>query len=159
MRYKIRERIFSIGDNFVIRDEYDNEKFIVKEELLTLGKKLRIMSLDGKELIYIKQELLTFMPKYNIYSEGNHLATVNKEFTFFKPKFNIDSNSGYYSVEGDVFSHDFVLIKDNEAVATINKQWFSLSDTYGIDIKDDLDQAFILSLVIVIDQVLHDKKN
>ena len=33
------------------------------------------------------------------------------------------------------------------------------SDTYGVDIADDEDYGFILALVIVIDQVLHDDED
>lgn len=85
---------------------------------------------------------------------------VKKKFTFLHARFNIDSIYGPYSLEGvDIFAHSFVLMKDGQTVATVNKKFFSLSDTYGVEITSDTDHAFILALVIIIDQVLHDNKN
>jgi uncharacterized protein YxjI len=49
-----------------------------------------------------------------------------------------------------------VLTKQGQLVATISKAFFALADTYGVDIAANEDQAFILALVIVLDQVLFD---
>lgn len=84
---------------------------------------------------------------------------VKKQFTFFKPKFNIESNFGYYELHGNIFDHDFELTKNNSVCAVISKKWFSLTDTYGIDISENEDHAFILSLIIVLDKVIDDQQN
>jgi len=41
-------------------------------------------------------------------------------------------------------------------VAAVSKKWFSWTDTYGIDIFYDDNQDFIIALVIIIDQSIHD---
>ena len=45
--------------------------------------------------------------------------------------------------------------KDGKRVAKISKGLISFSDTYSVDIYSE-NEAFILALVIVIDQILHD---
>jgi len=50
-------------------------------------------------------------------------------------------------------------MKNGVPVAVVSKKFFSFSDTYGVDIADNENHAFILALVIVIDQVLHDNEN
>ena len=120
-----------------------------------------IVSYSG--VIKIQQELLHLHPTYNILSarqedSDRQLATLKKKFTFFKHKFEIDSVYGQYSIEGDIFAHSFVLNKNGYTVATVSKQFFSFSDTYGVEISGTEDHAFILALIIVIDQVLHDNK-
>ena len=159
MRFKIKEKIFSFGDNFVIRNEYDEDKYYVKGKVFSLGDKLRLYNMNNEELIYIEQKLFKFLPEFNLYSNGKSIATVKKEFAFFKPRFNIDSDLGNYRVEGDFFSHEFNILKENSVVAAVSKQWFSFSDTYGVDIDDTENPAFMLALVIIIDQVLHDDNN
>jgi uncharacterized protein YxjI len=159
MRYKIRQRIFSIGDSFTIKDEYDNDRYEVQGKVFSLGNKLRIYDLAGRELAYIEQELFHLFPTYNIYLEGGHAASVKKELSFFRPSFVIDSSMGNYTVDGDIFSHEFQILKYGRPVASVSKTWFSFSDSYGVDIEDTENQAFMLALVIVIDQVLYDKKN
>jgi uncharacterized protein YxjI len=111
----------------------------------------------------IQQELLHLHPTFNILSARNgesdrQLAVVKKKFSFLHQKFNIDSIYGQYSLEGlDIFAHSFTLTKNGRVVATVSKKFFSLSDSYGVEIAGDEDQAFILALVIVLDQVLYDK--
>lgn len=156
MRYQIRQRIFSLGDNFVIKGENDEPRFIVKGKVLSFGDKLSLQDLNGNELFYIEQKLFKFLPEYYIFHNGMNVANVKKEFSFFKPKFHIESQYGTYSMEGDIFGHDFNVLKDGRTAAYVSKKWFAFSDTYGVDIDDHEDQAFLLALVIVIDQVIHD---
>ena len=57
----------------------------------------------------------------------------------------------------DIFAHSFTLTKNEQTVAVVSKEFFSLSDSYGVEISGGEDHAFILALVIVLDQVLYDK--
>jgi uncharacterized protein YxjI len=116
-------------------------------------------------LIKIQQELLHLHPTFNLLSARNgesdrQLAVLKKKFTFFHNKFNIDSIYGQYCLEGlDIFAHSFTLTKNGRVAANVSKKFFSFSDSYGVEIAGDEDQAFILALVIVLDQILYDDKN
>lgn len=158
MKYLIREKIFTIGDKFVIRDEMDRPKFQVVGKVFAIGNKLNIYSMSGDELVYIEEKVLRFLPEYNIYIGRDLIATVKKELTFFKPRFKISSDFGEFTIDGDIFSHNFSIYKDGREISVISKKWFALSDTYGVDIDERENQAFILALVIVLDQVLYDNK-
>jgi uncharacterized protein YxjI len=113
-------------------------------------------------LVKIHQEVFRLHRTYNILSardgdSDRSLAVVKKKFSLIHPKFDIESVYGQYSIEGlDIFAHSFILKKQGQVVATISKAFFSLADTYGVEIAANEDQVFILSLVIVIDQVLYD---
>jgi len=159
MRFVVRQKIFSFGDNFIIKDELGNEHYIVKGKVFSLGDKLRIMDMNGQELIYIEQKLFRFLPEYTIYEKGVPIARVKKEFTFFRPKFSVESSLGNFTVEGNVWGMDFSILRNGYCVAQVSKRWFSWADTYGVDILESEDYPFILALVIVIDQVLHDNNH
>lgn len=159
MRYILRQKIFALSDKFYIKDEGDRPKYYVEGRLFTFGDKLKLFDLEGTELMYIEQKLFRFLPEYYIYRVGKLVAKVKKEFTFFRPKFNIESAYGDFTIEGDIFAHDFTILKDRKPVASVSKKWLSFSDTYYVDIADDEDHPFILSLVIVLDQVFHDNHN
>lgn len=159
MKFYIREKIFSIGDKFSIKDVSGNDVFNVDGKIFSLGNKLRIYDLHKNEIVYIEQKLLKLLPEYNIYLNGNYAAKVKKKFTFFSNRFDIDSNMGNFQIEGDFFAHDFSIVKNDRIVAEINKKWVAFGDTYEIDINEEENYAFILAMVIVIDQVLHDNKN
>jgi len=159
MRYLVKQRAFSFGDSYAIKDEDGNDKFLVKGEVFTMGHKLRLLDTSGLELIYIEQELFHFKPTFNIYDRGNYVATVKKELSFFNANFSIESSKGNYNIEGELFSHEFSIVKDGIKLAHVSKEWFSFADSYGIEIDDNENQEFILSLVIVLDEILYNDKN
>lgn len=158
MKFLIKEKIFTFADRFDIEDEYGNSQYKVVGEIFTFGNKLRLFDINGREIIYIEQKLFRFLPEYHIYKLGNLVAKINKEFTFFTPHFQIESNYGDLTIEGDVFRHEFNILRNGQVIAWISKKWISLSDTYSIDILEGEDEAFLLSIVITLDQIFYDGK-
>ncbi len=156
MRYLVRQKIFSLSDRFHIQDEYGNIRFEVEGKIFSLGNKLRIYDMDGRELIYIEQKLWRLLPEYNIYKGSSLVARVKRELTFFKPRFTIESQYGDLTIDGDIFAHNFNILKNGRPIAWVSKKWMSLSDTYTVEIAPGEDEAFILSLAIVLDQILYD---
>src|SRR5262245_43862931 len=91
MKYLMRQKIFAIGDDFVIKDETGADRFKVDGKVFTIGNKLSFEDLAGRELAFIKQKILSFAPRYEIYRDGNLAAVVKKElFTLFHCKFVVD---------------------------------------------------------------------
>jgi uncharacterized protein YxjI len=159
LRYQVKQKVFSFGDSYTIKDEYGEDRYVVRGEIFSFGHKLTVEDMSGIQVAYIEQKLLKFMPEYSIFLRGQLAAKVKKEFTFFTPKFYIDSNMGNYTIEGEIFSHEFSILKGGNSVSTISKEWFSFSDSYGVDIADSENQPFLLALVIVIDEVLYDHRD
>lgn len=159
MRYIIREKIFSFSDSFTINDERNNPCYEVRGKVFSFGNKLDLYDMSGNHKLYIEQKLFRLLPEYTIYKGDREVAKVFREFTFFKPKYTIDSRYGNFTIDGDVFAHEFNILKDGSIVAWVSKQWISFSDTYTVDVLSEEDQPFILSLVIVLDQIHHDNRN
>lgn len=159
MRYLIKEKIFSFADRFTIEDNQGYPRYEVVGKLLSLGNKLKLYNKTGEELIYIEQKIFRFLPEYLIYRNGNIVGRIKKELTFLKPRFNIESSYGNFTLDGDVFHHEFNISKDGNPIAWISKKWISLSDTYTVDILEEEDHSFILAIIIVLDQIFYDNRN
>ena len=52
-RYQIREKIFSLGDNFKIKDESGQDVFTVRSKLFSVGDKLVLEDMNGKYITNI----------------------------------------------------------------------------------------------------------
>lgn len=159
MKYIVKEKIFSIGDNFTIKNSNGENVFQVISKVLTIGDKLRIVDMQGREHIYIEQKIFKFLPEYSIFQGDNLIAQVKKKVTFFNHRFVIESIMGDYEIDGNVLAHDFFIMKNGNEVANIKKAWISWSDTYEVQVDPVENQAFILALCIVLDQIIHDDKN
>jgi uncharacterized protein YxjI len=159
MRYIMKQKLFSFGDKFAIRNEKDEDVFFVNGEVFSLGHKLSFEDAQGNELLYISQKVLSFQPTYQLYRGGEHVATIQKElFTFFKCAFDIHiDDKGDLSAEGDLSDHEYTFNRDGEAIAQVSKQWFSWADTYGVEIADGEDPLLILASTVVIDMCCHQR--
>ncbi|CAF3855903.1 unnamed protein product [Rotaria sp. Silwood1] len=165
-RYQIREKIILFADNFIIKDEMGQDAYAVRSKIVSFQKSFHIEDMLGNGMIKIEQGFPHLHPTYNILSARHgdfcrQLGVLKQQFELlFHKKFNIDSVYGQYCLESlDISAHSFILTKNGRIVATINKTYFSTSDTYGVEIAADEDQAFILAIVIVLDQILYNNYN
>lgn len=159
MKLYMRQHVFTWGDKFSIYDEAEKEAYYVEGEVLTFGKKLHLYALDGTELAYIEQELLTFLPTYHIYQNGIEIAEIIKEFSLFSQKYNVSGLE--WCVFGDWLAHEYEMVDANDnTVVSVSKEWIKLSwgDAYEIQIADGIDVSAALSVVLVIDACLAQKK-
>jgi len=159
MKYIVRQKVFSLTDRFSIKDEFENERFVVNSEILTLAKKLHLEDNAGNALFYIEQKLFRFPAVYEIYQGEKLYASLKRKLSFLKPRIEIDQNGTPYYIAGDAFSHEFTVTRGNTVVAAISKKWFAFSDTYGVEVSGNEPAAFIMALVICIDEIIyHGKK-
>ena len=161
MRYLMRERILSWGDDFTIRDADGRDVYYIDGKVFSFGDKLSLQDMNGNELARIDQKLLSFGPQYDIERGGKTVATVKKHlFTFFRHKFTVDvPGPDDLEAQGSFLDHEYTFQRQGREVARVSKRWFSFSDSYGIDINDGEDDVLILAAAVVIDLVSHPDKS
>jgi uncharacterized protein YxjI len=161
MRYVMKQKLFSWGDDFYIRDAEGREVFFVDGKAFSLGNKLSFQDLNRNELAFIAQKLLSWGPTYEIHRNGALAAVVKRElFSFLKHRFTVDvPGPDDLEAEGDFFDHEYTFTRNGRTVAAVSKQWFSWSDTYGVDIADGEDHVLILASTVVIDMICHTDQN
>jgi uncharacterized protein YxjI len=157
MRFVMKQKLFSWGDDFYIKDEDGQDIFFVDGKAFSLGDQLSFQDLSGNELAFIKQKLLSWGPTYEIYRAGQLYAVVKKSFfSFLSYKFTVDvPGPDDLEAQGDFLDHEYSFNRSGNMVAEISKRWFSWTDTYGVDIVDGEDTILILACTVVIDMVCH----
>ena len=161
MRYILKQKLFSLGGAFYIKDDQGQDVFLVEGKVFSFGHQLSFRDMAGNELAFIQQKLLSWGPTYEIYRDGQLFAVVKKElFHFFKHVFTVDvPGPNDLVAEGDFFDLEFTFRRNEREVAVVSRRWLSLADTYGVDIADDEDDITILASTVVIDMVRADRKN
>ena len=151
MKLYIREKVFSWGDKFTVKDACGNDKYIVQGEVFSFGKKLHVYDMTGREVAFIKQELWSLLPKYYVFCNGNQVAEIKKEFTFLFPKYSIAGLG--WEIHGSFMEHDYEITKGGYSIVSIRKEWMTWGDTYELDIADPGDELVALAVVLTIDCV------
>ncbi len=158
MRYVMKQKILSWGDDFTIRDSNESVAYQVKGKVFSIGDKLSFQDASGRELAHIAQKLLAWGPTYEVQRGNDVLAVVKKKlFTFFKCSFTVDvPGPDDLHAQGNLLDHEYEFTRHGKTVARVSKKWFSWSDTYGIDIEDGEDEVLILCSAVVIDMACHE---
>ena len=153
MRYVLRQKMLAWGDDFTIRDERDEPAFYVDGKLLSLGSKLSFQDAARNELLSIRQKLLAWRPTYHLLRRGRLTAVVQRKLlTVFRPRFFIRVVDGPdLSVQGDLLGYDYAFTREGQEVARVSKKWFTLADTYGVEVAARQDPVLILACAVVID--------
>lgn len=157
MRYVLKQKFLSWGDDFYVQDEHGRNVFYVDGKVFSIGEKLSFQDMEGNELAFISQKLLAWGPTYEIYRDSQLAAVVKKSlFTFFHCQFTVDvPGPDDLEAEGDFFDHEYAFSRAGRSVANVSKRWFSLTDTYGVEIAAGEDDILILASSVVIDIVCH----
>jgi uncharacterized protein YxjI len=107
----------------------------------------------GREVAQVHRKLVAMRPTYQISAGGQEVAEVRKHFfTPFRDRFTIDiPGPDDLEMMGDLFDHEYTICRGDQTVATISKRWFSVRDTYAVDVAPGQDDLLILASVLALD--------
>ena len=154
-KYRMREKMFAIGDDFWIENEEGERAFKVDGKALRVRDTLVLEEASGGELYTIQEKKLSIRDKMEIERGGATVATVKKALiTPLRDRFSIDVEGGEdMEAKGNIVDHEYKIERDGKTVAEISKRWFRVRDTYGIEIAPGQDEALILAVSVCIDRM------
>jgi uncharacterized protein YxjI len=153
MRYMIREKFFRLGEDSTIMNETGQPVFEVDGKILSLHDRLIVRDMAGNEVVNVHRRLLTLTPTYEITRGADTLATFRKHFfSPFVDRFTVDiPGPDDLEMSGSLFEHEYTISRGDQVVAVVSKQWFSMTETYGVDIASGQDDLLILACVLALD--------
>jgi uncharacterized protein YxjI len=157
-RYKMRQRLLSIGEDYTIEDERGEPVYKVDGKVLRIRETFVIEDLRGNEVATIREKKLALRDSMKILRGGDTIATIRKAWISpFRDKFNVEVEGGGDLVaQGNILDHEYEIRRGSETVAHISKRWLTIRDTYGIDVAPGEDDGLILTLAVAIDEMAHD---
>ena len=139
----------TLADRYAIRDEQGEDVYTARGQWMSLGKKIRVTDRDGKEVGFLHRKLGTLRPQYLIEIPGLPEFTVVRELVFLRIQYSIHIMD--WTVEGDVFHHDFSIRSGIREIARIRKKWAAMADQYSVEVMDDRDDLTVLMIVLAMD--------
>ena len=156
-KYRMREKVFAIGDDFWIENEGGERVFKVDGKALRIRQTFVLEDPSGAELFSIQEKKLSVRDKMEIERDGHTVATVKKALVSpLRDRFSIDVEGGEdLDAHGNVVDHEYKIERGGDQVAEVSKRWFRVRETYGIEIAPGQDDALILAVTVCIDQMAH----
>ena len=158
-RYKIRQKMFSIGDDFWIENQEGRRVFKVDGKALRLRKTLIFEDMNGNKLCQIQERWLPIRETMAIDGpDGEQIAVVKKALIApLRDRWSINVKNGPdLTVQGNILDHEYTIKEGRNKIAEVSKKWLSLTDTYGVEIDPGQNDILILAVAIAIDMMAHD---
>jgi uncharacterized protein YxjI len=157
-RYKIRQKLISIGDDFWIENHEGVRVFKVDGKILRIRKTLVFEDPNGKPLCQIKERLLTIKDTMVVEDPGGKdIAVIKKALIApLRDKWNVNVKDGEdLVVQGNILDHEYAIRQGRTPVAQVSKKWFSFTDTYGVEVQPGQNDILILAIAVAIDMMAH----
>ena len=163
-RYKIHQKLISIGDDFWIENQEGQKVFKMDGKVLRIRKTLVFEDAQGKRLAQIQERLLTIRDTMVIDdADGKEMAVIKKALIApLRDRWTVKVKNGAdLDVQGNILDYEYSIKQGWDKVAEISKKWFRLTDTYGVEIDPGQNDILILAVAIAIDMMAHgdDKKD
>jgi uncharacterized protein YxjI len=158
-RYKIRQKMFSIGDDFWIENQEGQRVFKVDGKALRLRKTLIFEDMNGKKLCQIQERWLPIRETIAIDGpDGKQIAVVQKALIApLRDRWSVNVKNGPdLDVQGNILDYEYTIKQGWNKIAEVSKKWFSLTDTYSVEIDSGQNDILILAVAIAIDMMAHD---
>jgi uncharacterized protein YxjI len=157
-RYQMRDKLASVGDDFWIENGAGRRVLKVDGQTLRIRETFKIKDLQGKVLAEIREALAAARDAMDIARGGQTIATVKKALlTPLHGRFLVNvAGSADMDVQGNLLAHEYRIDQGGREIARVSKQWFRIRDFYGVDIQPGQDDALILAVTVVVDQMMSD---
>ena len=156
LMYVIKERFFSIGDDFDVVDENGTKLYRVDGKVFSVRGRVVIEDPAGAEVASVHRHLVALRPTYEIRIGGEKAAEVRTNlFTPFRDKFTIDvPGPDHLEMKGDLLDHEYVIEQGGHQVAAVSKRWLTIRDTYAVQVAAGTDPLLIIGGVLALDLAL-----
>lgn len=157
-RYRMRQKLISIGEDYTIEDERGEPVYRVDGKVLRIRETFVLEDMAGHEVATIREKKLAIRDSMAILRGGKTVATVKKALIApFGGRFTVDVEGGDdLKVKGDLLDHDYEISRGGDRIAQVSKKWFAIRDTYGIDVAEGEDDGLILAVCVALDEMAHD---
>ena len=160
MRYQVRERMFSIGDDFWVTDDQGDRAFLVDGKALSLRQTFELKDASGAVLATIHKKLLATRDSMEIERDGQVIATVHRALVSPLHHRSVIklAGGGEWEAVGNIIDKEFEIRSGGAVVARISRAWFRTRDTYGVEVADGVDDALVLAAAVCLDRIHHEEE-
>lgn len=158
VRFQMREKLMSIGDDSWIEDSNGRKAFKVNGKALRVRNTLVLEDPSGRELFKIQDRPVRVRDVMEIEdASGGTAATVKKAMiTPLRERYSVSVTGGAdMDIQGNIVDHEYEISQGGTKVAEVSKKWFRVRDTYGVQVAPGQNEALVLAMTVCVDQISH----
>lgn len=153
MKVVIKNKFFSLGGGSSVKDENGADVFFVKGRIFSPTHVKWVCDKDKNKLFKVRNKWFNFINERAYVYEGKTKLAKVKHPLFSGKKFVVEGYSDEIVIDGEFFSTKSTIMKNGEAVGTINREFTVVNDTFVLE-ADETNMPFMIALVIAIDNIM-----
>jgi uncharacterized protein YxjI len=154
MKFMMRERMFSIGEDYWIEDETGQRAFLVDGKALRLRQTFELKDAGGEVLTVIKKKMISVRDTMVVERDGDAVAKVHKKLISpLRHRMTIELADGQeWTATGDIIEKNYEIESEQGVVARTSRKWFRIRESYGIEI-DHPDVPLVISVAVAVEEL------
>jgi uncharacterized protein YxjI len=159
-RYKMREKIFDIGDDYWIETQNGRRAYKVDGKALHLRKTLILEDPRGQAVYEVQSNPIAIKDKMSVSKPHGRDVAVIKHALISPLRDRMTANmadGADIDIRGNLLNHEYKMERRGKRVAEVSKRWIAIRDTYTIEVAPGEDDALILALTVVVEQMCQEQ--
>jgi uncharacterized protein YxjI len=154
-RYRMHEKLMSIGDDSWVEDEQGHKAFRIDGKAMRVRDTVVLEDPEGQEVASFQRHPVRVRDTMTVERDGREVARIRKAIISpIRDRFDVDLSSGdHWNVQGNVLAHEYDIDGDAGKVAEVSKKWFRVRDSYGIEVEPGQDDGLVLAVTAAVDDM------
>lgn len=151
MKVFVKNKFASLGGSSTVTDEAGNRLFNVKGKLFSITKKKKIYDMDGKLQYIVKNKFFNWWTHacFILSPEKQKIAMLKNRG--FKRGYDVLGYADEFSIEGQGMGYS--IVKNGNTIGLIRSNFMSLVDNFEIDVEEGENPAFLVAMIIAMDNI------
>ena len=161
MKLFIKNKLVSLGGSSFVTDEAGNKVFKVKGKFFTITHKKKIYDKNGNFRYMVRNKFWNFFSKSCfIYDDSKQkIAKLTRGDFDVKNKYVLKGFEDEILIQGNFASLNMEIQKNGQVIGKISREFTIVRDSFTLEIFDDTEDAFLVALVIAIDNITDSRRN
>lgn len=157
MEMILKKNIFSVVNRYNVKDTRGNILLRTDKKLLSIHNTHTVMDITENSICEIKRKILSFLPYYRIFFTNGKVINVKKNTGSINKKFVVVDEEGEYTIEGNVLENTFIIKKDEEILARVEKKIINMFKAYDIKIDNVKYTPIVIAMMVALDIIKYRK--
>jgi uncharacterized protein YxjI len=159
--YHLRQRLMAVGDDYWVQDAAGQRVYRIDGKVARLRKTLLMELPDGRELYKLKEHVINVRDTMAIEGRDGTVALVKHALINpIRERFSVhlEKDGDEWDVHGNVVDHEYQVTGPAGRIGEVSKKWLRVADTYSVEVEPGQDDALVIAVAIVIDEMAHPHK-
>ena len=156
VRFQMRERLLSVGDDYWIENSDGAKVFRVDGKAVRVRNTFELEDAHGTQVAKIQSKMARVRDTMEIeHGDGSTMATVKKALISpLRDRFQVEVEGGEdLEVQGNIVDHEYEIERDGRKVAEVSKKWFRVRESYGVEVADPADVVLVLAVTVALESL------